>query len=333
MKLILKGKSDFRIPFNNHRAYLQEAFYYESKSFNLNAFVCFKDITYEDKNLGSLKCGLIKKIRIENSNNNDNHNHNNNAGKNENSETIFLKKLKEIFNNNFYNLERNSLLKKSDANNFVDLSIGLKLDRPLYGVGTSNTFSNRNFINFIIGLENKNISFLTKLKYADYDRYNLIAKSFFKYKLDENADIYVDFSYDKKDNKTKYNMGAKVNTENNSVMRFNFDEKNEISQQITMKYDNKIKLNFKYCVSLISGFSHAQQQNQNINPELYLDAKFGMGIEYDVEPKNINSGSSIFSGSNKINNNDVKGFCDLVFESVNCAYNSIAKFIRSIDIY
>lgn len=324
VKLILKGKSDLRIPFNNYRAYLQEAFYYENKNYNLNAFVSFKDITYEDKNLGSLKCGLIKKIRIGGENNNA---FADNVSPNNAEENIF-QKLKQTLNDYYSNLEGNSISKKTENNNYLDLSLGFKLDRPLYGVCTSNNFSNRNFINFILGLENNKFSFLTKLKYADYDRSNLIGKSFFKLKLSEKSSVFVDFYFDEKNHITKYNFGAEEITDDSNIMRLHLNEKNQISQQVTLKYNDQIKFNFKYCVSLANGFTHPQE-NQ-INPELYLDAKFGMGIEYTNDTKIGNNGVSLLN--NSVNENE-KGFGHLVFESVNSVYNSVLKFIRTIDIY
>lgn len=322
LKLILKGKSDLRIPFHNNRGYLQEAFYYKHNYLNFTGFLSFKDISYEDKNLGSIKCGLIKTIRLGNSNNLLKENTKNH----ENKEYNFLENLKNTINNYYSNFDNNSLLKKTESNNFIDLSLGFKLDRPLYGISTSNSFSNRNFINFIIGLENNKFSLLTKLKYPEYERNNLFAKTFFRFKVDENAKVLIDFSYDKKNNLFNYNFGAEVLTEDNSVIKFNINEKNEISQQLTMQYNNQIKFNFKNCISLASGFIH--EHENNLNPELYLNAKLGFGIEFTIEDKKIgNKGYGINKSDHETD------FGQIVFESINNVCDSLWKFVKRLDIY
>ncbi len=253
------------------------------------------------------------------------------------SEANYLQKLKDSFHN-YFDCKQNyySLLKKSsEKNNYLDLSFGFKLDRPLYGVCSSNTFSNRNFIIFIIGLENNKLSFLTKLKYADYDKYNLIAKSFLKYELDENASIHLDFTYDKKNNFTKYNIGSLIAypESNNTVVRASFNEKNEISSKITMRFNDKIDFSLNSCFSIASGFRRESQQQANpLNPELYLDAKFGFGIQYSVEPK-IGSNRNSSSFNSFVNDNEKGGFGDFVYESINSASNFFAKLIKSVDIY
>jgi len=279
----------------------------------------FKDITFEDKNLGSLKFGLLKKIELNRKDSFE-------ASSKFLGDDNFIDYLKNKFNNLLDSKENLINTKKNNSRTLI-ISLGFKLDRPLYGADTTNTFSNRNFINFILGLENNRFSFLTKLKLPDYDAKNIQSKIYFKYKLEENAYILFDFFYDRKNNNKSFNIGTELFSEDDTRIRINFNEKNEISQQIITRYNDKVNFHFKYCISLPGDISHS---TDNLNPRYYLNSKFGVGVEYNTETNlgNTNNTYLKFAKYEK-----ERSASDIFSDSFNSFINSIKKIVKSIDLY
>ncbi len=317
VKLKLKGKSDFKYPFNNYRAYIQSAFYYRNKKYDMNCFISHKDITLENKNLGSIKLGFLKTFKLIKS---ENILDNNNEAYNS-----LLYSLKQNIDNilHFNNNNKNKI-----TNNFFsesDISLGFKLDRSLYGRCTSNSFSNRDFINFIFGIENSKFSYLSKLKYNDFDTNTLIWKNYLKFKVDENCVILADNYHDKKNNIRKYNIGAEYfSLKDNYKIKFNFNEKNEIYQEITTKFNDNINLNFKYCSLLNDTFSNP---TENLNPDLFFKCRFGIGMEFNFE-HNLNQ-----YNDNKNNYSKQKNESNSLTNTIFSLYESLKDFIKRIDFY
>jgi hypothetical protein len=310
---MVKGKSKFLNSFNESRSYLNYGILISNNKNCIDATFSLRDFTQEDKNLSSLRFGLMKKMKIN-------------------------------FDKNNVDIKNNLSYLKSSSNDLNNFFFGFIIDRSLYPKNDSNSnshISSRNYLKFLFGLEKENFSALYKLKYNNFNRHEVFHRGYIKYLTNNNTDLKVNFSYSAKNNKFIYCISSAIKIDPNTKIDILLDNNNSTKIYITSKLNNKLSINLSgnFLINETNTNNSDNSGNNNCNNNNISGMKFGLGLQYDFDNdlfpqinqnfNNYNTNEYYFTNNNTeegINFNSIK---DFFYNS----YNNIRNMISSIDIY